>query len=79
MANNQTSQIILLFRVILNGPHSFICSIVKFYFFSEQVHLIISLSLIVMMSQQSGDSFAALIRANTVVQAVVGNGNRGII
>ncbi len=78
MANNQTSQIILLFRVILNGPHSFICSIVKFYFFSEQVHLI-SLSLIVMMSQQSGDSFAALIRANTVVQAVVGNGNRGII
>ncbi len=26
-----------------------------------------------MMSQQSGDSFAALIRVNTVVQAVVGN------
>ncbi len=29
----------------------------------------------VMMSQQSGDPFAALIRVNTVVQAVVGNGN----
>ncbi len=28
---------------------------------------------IVMMSQQSGDPFAALIRVNTVVQAVVGN------
>ncbi len=33
------------------------------------------LSLLVMMSQQSGDPFAALIRVNTVVQAVVGNGN----
>ncbi len=32
----------------------------------------------VMMSQQSGDPFAALIRVNTVVQAVVGNGNRDI-
>ncbi len=31
-----------------------------------------------MMSQQSGDPFAALIRVNTVVQAVVGNGNRDI-
>ncbi len=29
--------------------------------------------LCVMMSQQSGDQFAALIRVNTVVQAVVGN------
>ncbi len=31
-----------------------------------------------MMSQQSGYPFAALIRVNTVVQAVVGNGNRHI-
>ncbi len=31
-----------------------------------------------MMSQHSGDPFAALIRVNTVVQAVVGNGNRDI-
>ncbi len=31
-----------------------------------------------MISQQSGDPFAALIRVNTVIQAVVGNGNRGI-
>ncbi len=31
-----------------------------------------------MMSQQIGDPFAALIRVNTVVQAVVGNGNRDI-
>ncbi len=31
-----------------------------------------------MMSQQSGDPFAALIRVNTVVQAVVGNSNRDI-
>ncbi len=31
-----------------------------------------------MMSQQSGDPFAALIRVNTVVQTVVGNGNRDI-
>ncbi len=31
-----------------------------------------------MMSQQSGDPFAALIRVNTVLQAVVGNGNRDI-
>ncbi len=31
-----------------------------------------------MMSQQSGDPFAALIRVNTVAQAVVGNGNRDI-
>ncbi len=31
-----------------------------------------------MMSQQSGDPFAALIRFNTVVQAVVGDGNRDI-
>ncbi len=30
------------------------------------------------MSQQSGDPFAALIRVNTVVQAVVSNGNRDI-
>ncbi len=30
------------------------------------------------MSQQSGDPFAALIRVNTGVQAVVGNGNRDI-
>ncbi len=30
------------------------------------------------MSQQSGDPFAALIGVNTVVQAVVGNGNRDI-
>ncbi len=30
------------------------------------------------MSQQSGDPFAALIRVNTVVQVVVGNGNRDI-
>ncbi len=33
---------------------------------------------VVMMSQQSGDPFAALIRFNTVVQAVVGNSNRDI-
>ncbi len=33
---------------------------------------------VVMMSQQSGDPFAALIRVNTVVQAVVGNSNRDI-
>ncbi len=33
---------------------------------------------IVMMSQQSGYPFAALIRVNTVVQAVVGNGSRDI-
>ncbi len=32
----------------------------------------------VMMSQQSGDPFAALIRVNTVLQAVVSNGNRDI-
>ncbi len=32
----------------------------------------------VMMSQQIGDPFAALIRVNTVVQAVVGNSNRDI-
>ncbi len=32
----------------------------------------------VVMSQQSGDPFAALIRVNTVVQAVVSNGNRDI-
>ncbi len=31
-----------------------------------------------MMSQQNGDPFAALIRVNTVIQAVVGNGNRDI-
>ncbi len=31
-----------------------------------------------MMSQQSGDPFADLIRVNTVVQAVAGNGNRDI-
>ncbi len=31
-----------------------------------------------MMSQQSGDPFAALIRVNKVVQAVVGNVNRDI-
>ncbi len=31
-----------------------------------------------MMSQQSGDPFAALIRVNTVVQAVVSNGNTDI-
>ncbi len=31
-----------------------------------------------MMSQQSGDPFVALVRVNTVVQAVVGNGNRDI-
>ncbi len=31
-----------------------------------------------MMSQQSGDPFAALIRVNTVIQEVVGNGNRDI-
>ncbi len=31
-----------------------------------------------MMSQESGDPFEALIRVNTVVQAVVGNGNRDI-
>ncbi len=31
-----------------------------------------------MMSQQSGDPFAGLIIVNTVVQAVVGNGNRDI-
>ncbi len=31
-----------------------------------------------MMSQQSGDPFAALIRVNTVVQAVAGNGNTDI-
>ncbi len=31
-----------------------------------------------MTSQQIGDPFAALIRVNTVVQAVVGNGNRDI-
>ncbi len=31
-----------------------------------------------MMSQQSGDPFAALIRVNTVGQAVVGNVNRDI-
>ncbi len=31
-----------------------------------------------MMSQQSGDPFASLIIVNTVVQAVVGNGNRDI-
>ncbi len=30
------------------------------------------------MSQQSGDPFAALIKVNTVVQAVAGNGNRDI-
>ncbi len=30
------------------------------------------------MNQQSGDPFAALIRVNTVVQAVVSNGNRDI-
>ncbi len=30
------------------------------------------------MSQQSGDPFVALVRVNTVVQAVVGNGNRDI-
>ncbi len=29
-----------------------------------------------MMSQQSGDQFVALIIVNTVVQAVVGNGNK---
>ncbi len=32
----------------------------------------------IIMSQQSGNPFAALIRVNTVVQAVVGNGNRDI-
>ncbi len=31
-----------------------------------------------MMSQQIGDPFTALIRVNTVVQAVVGNSNRDI-
>ncbi len=31
-----------------------------------------------MMSQQSRDPFAALIRVNTVLKAVVGNGNRDI-
>ncbi len=31
-----------------------------------------------MMSQQSGDPFAALIRVNTVVQAVAGNGSTDI-
>ncbi len=36
------------------------------------------LSHTVMMSQQSGDPFAALIRVNTVVQAVVSNSNRVI-
>ncbi len=32
----------------------------------------------VMMCQQSGDPFAALIRVNKVIQAVIGNGNRDI-
>ncbi len=36
------------------------------------------LSICVMMSQQSGDPFAALIRVNTVIQAVVSNSNRDI-
>ncbi len=32
----------------------------------------------VMKSQRSWDPFAALIKVNTVVQAMVGNGNRDI-
>ncbi len=32
----------------------------------------------VIMNQQSGDPFAALIRVNTVIQTVVSNGNRDI-
>ncbi len=31
-----------------------------------------------MMSQESGNTFAALIRVNTVVQAVLGNANKDI-
>ncbi len=38
----------------------------------------LAFTVIVMMSQRSGDPFAALIKVNTVVQAMVGNGNRDI-
>ncbi len=54
-------------------------SIVSVLYFFHVCSLIQSVTSIfrtlyfLMMSQQSGDSFAALIRVNTVVQAVVGN------
>ncbi len=54
-------------------------SIVSVLYFFNVCSLIQSVTSIfrtlyfLMMSQQSGDSFAALIRVNTVVQAVVGN------
>ncbi len=44
----------------------------------SKVTILLLKGVTVMMSQRSGDPFAALIKVNTVVQAMVGNGNRDI-
>ncbi len=53
-----------------------IVSVLYFFHVCSLIHSVTSIFrtlYFLMMSQQSGDSFAALIRVNTVVQAVVGN------